>query len=234
MATTLGFDVYGTLIDTAGIADALGTYVGSRAGDFAAAWRAKQLEYAFRRGLMQNYRDFSECTRQALAFTAALFKVTLGEADSARLLDAYRRLPAYPDAAEGLTRLRASAFRMYAFSMGRTQDVIELLGHARLSQHFDDVITLEDARLFKPSPGAYSHFLRHAGCVGAEAWLVSGNSFDVMGAVSAGLNGAWVRRAPDALLDPWEIQPTLVAADLPTLHDALIRREPGVGKRSYP
>jgi 2-haloacid dehalogenase len=224
MATTLGFDVYGTLIDTAGIATALEQHAGPRAADFAAFWRSKQLEYAFRRGLMQNYRDFAVCTRQALEFTAAHFKVTLADADAARLMEQYRQLPAYPDAAEGLARLRASAFRMYAFSMGRTEDVAELLRRAGLSQHLDGVVTLEDARLFKPSPAAYSLFVRAAGCLGSEAWLVSGNPFDVIGAVSAGLNGAWIKRRPGAVFDPWEVEATLTVDSLLALHEALSRR----------
>lgn len=225
MATTLGFDVYGTLIDTAGITKALEAHVGQRAAGFAAFWRSKQLEYAFRRGLMQNYRDFSVCTRQALDFTAAHFKVSLGDADAARLMDQYRHLPAYPDAAEALYRLRASAFRMYAFSMGRTEDVIELLRQTRLSEYLDGVVTLEDARLFKPSPAAYSLFVRTAGCAGSEAWLVSGNPFDVVGAVSAGLHGAWVKRSPDAIFDPWEVQATLTVDNLTALHEALRQRQ---------
>ena len=43
------------LIDTAGIVTTLEKLVGDRAGTFSDLWRAKQLEYSFRRGLMQNY-----------------------------------------------------------------------------------------------------------------------------------------------------------------------------------
>jgi len=46
MTITLGFDVYGTLIDPLGIAAALRDHVGEHAPAFAALWRAKQLEYA--------------------------------------------------------------------------------------------------------------------------------------------------------------------------------------------
>ena len=221
MTTTLGFDVYGTLIDTAGIAKALAAHVGQRAAHFSTFWRSKQLEYAFRRGLMQNYRDFSVCTRQALDFTAGHFKVSLSDADATGLMEQYRHLPAYPDVAEGLQRLRARAFRMYAFSMGRTEDVTALLRRAHLAEYLDGVITLEDARLFKPSPAAYSLFVRAAGCAGSEAWVVSGNPFDVVGAVSAGLKGAWIKRSPDAVFDPWEVQATLTVEDLPALDEAL-------------
>ena len=58
MSLTLAFDVYGTLIDTGGIVTALQKLIGDQAKPFSDLWRSKQLEYSFRRGLMQNYRDF--------------------------------------------------------------------------------------------------------------------------------------------------------------------------------
>ena len=64
MSVTLAFDVYGTLIDTHGIISILHELIGDKAKDFSKTWRAKQLEYSFRRGLMQNYENFSVCTSQ--------------------------------------------------------------------------------------------------------------------------------------------------------------------------
>jgi len=54
MKTTLAFDVYGTLIDTHGVVAALTEMIGKQAQGFSQSWRDKQLEYSFRRGLMQN------------------------------------------------------------------------------------------------------------------------------------------------------------------------------------
>ena len=81
MALTLAFDVYGTLIDTHGVVEALRPRLGSRALAFARAWRDKQLEYAFRRTVMGCYADFSVCVDQALTYTAQAFGVTLGAGD---------------------------------------------------------------------------------------------------------------------------------------------------------
>jgi len=64
--TTLAFDVYGTLIDTNGVVEKLTEYLGELAPSFANTWRDKQLEYSFRRGLIQNYEHFGVCTQQAL------------------------------------------------------------------------------------------------------------------------------------------------------------------------
>jgi 2-haloacid dehalogenase len=224
MPMTLGFDVYGTLIDTAGIAVALREHAGERAPAFAAAWRAKQLEYAFRRGLMNRYRDFRVCTEQALEFCCRQFRVSISDADRASLMAAYVVLPAFPDARAGLESMRRAGLRLTAFSMGRLDDVKALLEHAGLGGYFSDVISLEAIQCYKPSPTAYRHFLDATGSPPQDAWLVSGNPFDVLGAVAAGLQGAWVKRSPDAVLDPWEIAPTVVADDLPALCDLLLAR----------
>jgi 2-haloacid dehalogenase len=221
MTATLGFDVYGTLIDTAGIARALEAHVGERAAAFAALWRTKQLEYAFRHGLMQQYRDFAVCTREALDYCCLHFRAAISGDGRRALMETYRALPAYPDVAPGLARFARSGFRQFAFSMGRRDDLDALLDHAGIARHFEGVVSLQTPQLYKPNPRAYAYFLAETGAAAADAWLVSGNPFDVLGAVGAGINGAWVKRSPDAVLDPWELAPTLVADDLPALCDAL-------------
>jgi 2-haloacid dehalogenase len=94
MATTLAFDVYGTLINTHGVVARLHKMVGAKASDFSQTWRDKQLEYSYRRGLMQNYETFAVCTRNALDYTCTFYKTTLAEEQKDELLSSYRALPA--------------------------------------------------------------------------------------------------------------------------------------------
>lgn len=159
---TLAFDVYGTLIDTHGIKVELEKYAGEKAGEFSEMWRNKQLEYSFRRGLMQNYKNFAECTKDALE---------------------------------------------------------KLLTNANIRNYFIDLISVDDLKTFKPSPAVYAHFLRSAGAYNNEAWLISSNPFDVIGAVSAGMKSAWVKRSESAVFDPWEIEPTITVGNLEELVD---------------
>ncbi|WP_455201983.1 HAD-IA family hydrolase, partial [Kaarinaea lacus] len=79
MTTVLAFDVYGTLIDTHGVIVELEKHLGERAAAFSQTWRDKQLEYSFRRGLMQQYKDFSVCTGDAFEFTCSYYKLALDE-----------------------------------------------------------------------------------------------------------------------------------------------------------
>lgn len=214
MTIFLAFDVYGTLIDTAGVTSALRALVGDAAPAFAAFWRDKQLEYSFRRALMQNYVDFSVCTRQALAFTAGHFQTPLNQADQERLLALYRTLPAFPDVPEGLAQLPSATVQPFAFSNGHPNDLETLLQTAAIRSYFNGVVSLFEARTFKPNPAAYAFFHRAAQTNGAETWLISSNPFDVIGALAAGMKAVWLQRSPAALFDPWEFQPTATAASL--------------------
>lgn len=221
MPITIAFDVYGTLIDTTGIVTALERLIGDQAAAFSDLWRSKQLEYSFRRGLMQNYRDFSVCTRDALGFCCEALQVEMGDDERSSLLQAYRTLPAFADAEPGLAQLKATGCRLYAFSNGKPDDVRNLMQHARIDRYLEGVVSTDEIKSFKPNPAVYAHFLRQTGAGGSEAWLVSGNPFDVIGALSAGMRGAWVKRSSRAVFDPWEIQPTLTVASLVELCEAL-------------
>lgn len=221
MKITLAFDVYGTLIDTHGITSALEKYAGNKAPEFSRMWREKQLEYSFRRGLMQNYASFDICTSNALDYTSSFLKIPLGQSDKDALMDQYKVLPAFADAKTGLVKAKESGFRLFAFSNGRVDAVEALLNHAGIRDYFIDVVSVDEMKSYKPNPGVYSHFLRRSGATCSEAWLVSGNSFDVIGAISSGMSAAWVKRSPDALFDPWGIEPTLTVNNLASLAEQI-------------
>ena len=221
MPVTIAFDVYGTLIDTRGVISMLQELAGSNAESISQTWRDKQLEYSFRRGLMQNYQNFAVCTSQALDYACSFHKIGLTSEQRNALLDRYSSLPAFRDAKTGLTQMKNSGFQMYAFSNGSANAVETLLAASGIRDFFAGVISTDDVRSFKPNPAVYCHFLRESNAAGSHAWLVSSNPFDVIGAISAGMNGAWVRRSKEAIFDPWGIEPTLTVESLEGLHEKI-------------
>ncbi|WP_282131172.1 haloacid dehalogenase type II [Pseudoalteromonas aliena] len=221
MATTLAFDVYGTLINTHGVLTLLDDMIGNNAQVFSNTWREKQLEYSFRRGLMQNYVPFSLCTKHALDYACLAHKTELSEDQKEQLLERYKTLPAFDDVKAGLESLKAQGYRLFAFSNGAANAVNTLLETADISDLFEGVISADDIKTFKPNPDVYSHFLREANSTGANTWLISSNPFDVTGAISHGMRAAWIKRSDEAIFDPWEIQPTTIATDLLDLKEKL-------------
>jgi 2-haloacid dehalogenase len=213
LTTTLAFDVYGTLIDPFGVSQTLRGMAGEKTAAFAQLWRDKQIEYLFRRGLGRDYQPFSVCTSQALDYAAMQLQIDLSSGDKQQLLAKYRELPAYAEVPQSLRELQDAGCRNYAFSNGEPDDLAYLLAHAGLDSALDGIISVHDARSFKPDPAVYSHFLKETGATKEQTWLVSGNPFDVIGAHMAGWRTAWVKRNPAAVFDPWKIEPDVIVTD---------------------
>lgn len=210
---SIALDVYGTTVDPSRMADHLRPFAHERTERFVELWREKQLEYSFRRGLMNLYEPFSTCTRQALAFTAQAMQVQLSAENQTALMEAYKSLPAFPEAGAALRKLRESGISLAAFSNGQESAVTEVLRHAGLFDLFDEIISADAVKCFKPAPSVYQHLVRRLGHPAEKIWLVSGNPFDIIGAKACGLSAAWIKR-PGKTFDPWGIEPDLSATDL--------------------
>lgn len=225
MNSAVAFDIYGTLIDTQAVLTRLTELVGDKAPAISQAWRQKQLEYSFRRGLMRDYCDFSVCTRQALIFACREHAVEAREEMVERAMQAYADLDAFADVPAGLAALHAQGVQLHAFSNGSRAAVQRLLERAGIDHYFRSVVSVEDIRSFKPDPAVYAHLLRSCGVPATQLCMLSSNPFDVLGAAHAGLRNAWLRRDSTSQFDPWERQPDItlegfgeVASRLPEVY----------------
>jgi len=123
-------------------------------------------------------------------------------------------LPAFDDVEQGLLQAKQAGFNIYAFSNG-TADAVELLfDNAGISKLFLGIISVDEVKSFKPDAEVYRYFLKQTGCAVSDAWLISSNPFDVIGALSVGMRSVWLQRTPDMVFDPWDIQPTITVASL--------------------
>jgi len=217
MKYTLAFDVYGTLIDTSGIFISLEKLLDEKAKPFMDTWRIKQLEYSFRRGIMGNFADFSICTENALEYCCKAFQTDMSSSQKEALLDEYTVLPTFPEVNTGLQNLKKSGHRLFAFSNGSKKAVSKLLTVAKIIDHFDGIVSVEDVSTFKPNPLVYSHFNTKTNSTKSDSWLISSNPFDVIGAISYGMRSAWIQRSEDLIFDPWGVEPTIVVSGISDL-----------------
>jgi len=216
---TLAFDVYGTLINTYGIIDLLNRYVGEeKALQFATLWRDKQLEYSFRRSMMNCYEPFYTCTSNALEYCIDSFGVTISRDQYLNLIHRYRSLPVYEDVVTCLSSIsERSEVHIYALSNGPQEDVQMLFKDGDIDQYFKDIVSVDEIRKYKPDPAVYQHFLDRTGSGVEDSWLISGNAFDVIGASTFGMNSVWIKRTEHQRLDPWGGRPTYTIQTLSEL-----------------
>jgi 2-haloacid dehalogenase len=221
MTITLAIDVYGTLINTDSVAITLRKHIGDKAAQFSRTWREKQLEYTFRRGLMRHYESFDTCIKNALDYTSSYFKVALYQKAKNELINAYNNLPTFHDVESSLAILNSTGFRIFALSNGSANTVELLLNNANIRSYFLDIVSVDEIKSYKPNPDVYSHFLTRAEALIENAWLISSNPFDVIGAVSYGMRAAWIKRSAEALFDPWGIEPTLTLNGISNLAEQI-------------
>lgn len=220
----LALDVYGTLIDPFSMESQLRAVFVDNAREASELWRAKQLEYSFRRALMKKYVTFDVCTAQALRFAAAHFGVSLTAEAEERLQARYRHLPAYPDVLDALNEFAERGFEIVAFSNGTPRAVRGALDHAGILPRFGKIVSVDPIRTFKPDPAVYEHLLVEVQAPREALWVVSANPFDVIGAKACGLRTVWVQRDSKRVFDPWEYQPDVIVHSLKELKDLLTSR----------
>jgi 2-haloacid dehalogenase len=162
---------------------------------------------------MREYRDFSDCTRAALLYACRDAEVAISEEAVEQAMQAYGELDAFSDVRPGLDLLRNENISLYAFSNGSRQAVQRLLQRAGIDKYFTGIVSVEDVRSFKPDPEVYAHLLQSCGLPAENVFLVSGNPFDILGAENVGIRTAWMRRDPNAVFDPWGVEPDITCSN---------------------
>lgn len=217
----LAFDMYGTLVDPIRIWKRVEEYVPDEdALGIAETWRQKQLEYTFRLTAMDEYEDFQQVTRKALDYALMAAGRDLGGGQKDTLIEQYNDLERFPDVQPGLERLKNAGHQMVIFSNGSPSMLEPLMEAAGLRAYFDEYISVDEVRAFKPSPKTYRRVAERLERPINEIRLVSSNPFDDIGAEAAGMRAAWVDRS-GGLFDTLRPLPDVIVGTLTELADAL-------------
>ncbi len=188
------FDAYGTLFDVHAAVAAHADAVGPAANDVSKLWRAKQLEYTWTRTLMGRHADFWALTGEALDFALASFGVS-GGALRQSLLDAYRRLKAYPEVPDVLARLRRAGQRTAILSNGSPRMLADAVQAAGIAALLDAVLSVEEIGIFKPDARVYEIACKRFDVAPGEVCFQSSNAWDAAGAAAFGFKVAWINRS---------------------------------------
>lgn len=222
-------DIFGTTVDWyTGVADQVAELLPDvDAGEFAERWREK---YAPSMNRVRNgerpwaYLDtlHRESLDELLAELGAA-SARVDEATRARLVHAWHRLPAWPDAAAGLGGINAS-YVTAALSNGG----FALLTHLVKGLPFDCVVSAELAGAYKPDAAAYHTAARLLDVAPNQVLMVAAHKWDLVGARAAGLYTAFVERprekGPRQQADRAEdVEADFYAKDFIDLADQLLR-----------
>src|ERR1700716_4338409 len=195
----LAFDVFGTVVDwRGGVAAEMVAIAKERnltvdAGAFADAWRSKYLPYLLRiRNGEMPWQVLDGVHRASLReLVTELSLQSLTEADLDRLVFAWHHLPAWPDSAEGMSRLR-SRYVLTTLSNGGMAHPVDLNRAAPLPFHC--VLPPELVRTYKPDPRVYRLVPDLLAVRPEESMMVASHAYDLAAAAGQGMRTAFVRR----------------------------------------
>lgn len=150
----IGFDGF-VVFDPRPVAARAEQLFPGRGEALSALWRTRQFEYTWLRTLTGRYADFGKVTEDALVFAAASTGLALTPERRDALMQAWLELKAWPDALAGLQALRAAGVRL-AFVSNLTEAMLDAnVVSAGLEGLFEQNLSTDRVRAFKPNPRAY-------------------------------------------------------------------------------
>jgi len=213
------FDVNETLLDLA----ALDPHFQRIFGDAGVrvAWFEQMIQSALVATVTGVYHQFGSLAMAALETTAERAGVELADDDKKAVAAQMRQLPAHPEVAGALRRLRDAGLRLASLTNSTEQVARAQLEHAGLLDAFELVLSADTVRRLKPAPEPYRMAAERLGVAVGDVRLIAAHAWDVAGAARAGCATAFVAR-PGKVLDPLVERPEIIGANLAEVADAIL------------
>ncbi len=215
------FDVNETLSDMSPMAERF-VEVGAPA-QLAATWFAALLRDGFALTAAGSTAPFAQLGVGLLR--ASIDRLPINRSiDEAieHIMGGFEELSVHDDVHDGIPALSALDTRLVTLSNGAATVAQRLFERAGIGKHFERLLSVEDAGVWKPAPAAYAYAGQQCGVELIDMMLVAVHPWDIDGAHRAGLGTAWINRT-DATYPDYFTAPTLEATSVSHLAQLLSR-----------
>ena len=212
------FDAYGTLFDVNSAAEKCKDKIGDKWEPFANYWRTTQLEYTWLRSLMKRHKDFWQITEDSLNKSMMAFNID--PKMKGELLNLYKVLSPFQEVPETLKTLKEKKFKLAILSNGTPSLLNELVKSNNLDNLFDDLFSIEQVGIYKPSSKVYDIPIKKYQIEKNEIAFLSANTWDVSGGGNYGYQSIWVNRNNN-IFDNLDYKPNHEIKDLSELLDKI-------------
>jgi 2-haloacid dehalogenase len=213
------FDVNETLLDLETMAP-----IFKRIFDDHAAmrlWFANLILYSAALTVAGQYVPFTEIGAAVMKMLADTRGINITETDKRELTDRFAAMPPHPEVPAALRKLRNAGFRLFTLTDNLLEVQTRQLEQGGIVDLFERRFSADGVKHHKPSRQAYAYVERELGVEPSQLCLVACHTWDTLGAVAAGWEGALIRRAGNDVLDVGP-QPHIVGGDLDDVADQLI------------
>ena len=201
MYKLIAFDAYGTLFDVYSMGVLAEELFPGHGAALALMWRDRQIEYT-RLVTMSDpnpsgskyYIPFWDLTIRSLRYVCKRMDLELSAASEKRLMDKYAKLTGFADSLSVLKAIKEKGIATAILSNGSREMLTTVVESNGLKPYLDQVVTVEEVRLFKTAPQAYELLLKAFPVQKQEVLFVSSNAWDALAAKWFGFDVFWVNR----------------------------------------
>lgn len=222
MKKLIVFDVNETLLDLTALDPHFERVFGS--ASVRTSWFATVLRNSLVSTVTGLYDDFGKIAGASLDMTAQQHNIDLNEDDRATIMGTIRSLPAHPDVAPGLDKLKEAGFRLFTLTNSPPLVVEAQLQNAKLTDYFENSFSVDAVKTFKPAAEVYQMAAKELSVPIEEIRLVAAHDWDVVGALNAGCAAAFIAR-PGKVLNPLLPKPDIVGKDLVDVAEKIIQAD---------
>ena len=201
MYKLIAFDAYGTLFDVYSMGQLAEELFPGHGQALALMWRDRQIEYTRLVTMSdpnphgsKHYLPFWELTIRSLRYVSKRLGLPLSEQYEKRLMDQYAKLTGFEDSLTVLQAIKEKDISTAILSNGSREMLATVVDSNGLKPYLDQIVTIEDVRLFKTAPQAYELLLKAFLIKKEEILFVSSNAWDALAAKWYGFDVFWVNR----------------------------------------
>jgi 2-haloacid dehalogenase len=201
MYKLIAFDAYGTLFDVYSMGELAEKLFPGHGQALSLMWRDRQIEYTRlvtmsdpNPGGSKYYLPFWELTIRSLRYVCKRMGLILSDKNEKQLMDQYAKLTSFEDSLTVLREIKNRGISTAILSNGSREMLATVVESNGLKSYLDQVVTIEDVRLFKTAPQAYELLLKAFPVKKDEVLFVSSNAWDALAAKWYGYDVFWVNR----------------------------------------
>ena len=163
---------------------------------------------------MDSHKDFWQVTEDSLDKSMKVFDIDPSMRNE--LLNLYKVLSPFEEVPETLKTLKEKKFKLAILSNGTPSLLDELVKSNHLDNLFDDIFSIEQVGVYKPSSRVYDMPIKKYNINKSEVVFLSANTWDVSGGGNYGYQSIWVNRNNN-IFDNLDFKPKYQITDLSKL-----------------
>lgn len=219
----IAFDAF-PVFDPRSIFDLVNQLYPQKGKEFSRLWRSRIFEYTWLLTAAGRYEDFWSCIEQALLYTTRQLNIQLSSGNHQKLMNAFLTIKAYPDVKPVLADLKSAGIKL-AFLSNMTEKMLHTAIHnSSLDGMFDEVLSTDRVRTFKPDPRAYQMAIDKFNLRRDEIAFTAFASWDAIGAKWFGYPTVWINRL-NFNAETLQAQPDIMGQDLSTLKAFILNKQ---------